>query len=276
MAAKQTPTIELWKVPCRENNPSELHITLSDKLKGEVKVSGVGAEDTKYRVCYSSYANLSEIKTLVKELKPDKISSVLPQDVEEKKAIIDLIDSCVETKEATSDDEEYDAIIPQVAPGNSRDSADENNSSSQESAKPTSNALASLMSFCDDQTKSSKRGQNKEQESTSVAAGIPKSESKEATSDDEEYGDSCELISGVRKKRKLAESQGRDDDTPEIEEIIAAAVRDNQPEYVMKSLREEQRRRQMMWLKDWFVCDIFKIFRPENYLHISASPWEEL
>ena len=51
MAAKQTPTIELWKVPCRENNPSELHITLSDKLKGEVKVSGVGAEDTKFRVC---------------------------------------------------------------------------------------------------------------------------------------------------------------------------------------------------------------------------------
>ena len=44
----------------------------------------------------------------------------------------------------------------------------------------------------------------------------------------------------------MAESQGRDDDTPEIEEIIAAAVRDNQPEYVMKSLREEQRRRQMM------------------------------
>ena len=55
-------------------------------------------------------------------LKPDKISSVLPQDDEEKKALIDLIDSCVETKEATTGDEEYgvkqDALIPQVASGN--------------------------------------------------------------------------------------------------------------------------------------------------------------
>ena len=83
-------------------------------------------------------------------------------------------------------DDNQDAHIPQVAPGNGRDSADraENNSSSQESAKPAGNALASLMSFCDDQTKSSKRGQNKESASVassvsgaaSVAAGSPMSD----------------------------------------------------------------------------------------------------
>ena len=36
------------------------------------------------------------------------------------------------------------------------------------------------------------------------------------------------------------------DDTPDIEDIIADAESENMPEYVMKSLREEERRRQKL------------------------------
>ena len=36
------------------------------------------------------------------------------------------------------------------------------------------------------------------------------------------------------------------DDTPDIEDIIADAESENMPEYVMKSLREEEKRRQRL------------------------------
>ena len=44
------------------------------------------------------------------------------------------------------------------------------------------------------------------------------------------------------------------DDTPDIEDIIASAERDNLPDYVMKSLREEQRRMQRI-SEDVIVID---------------------
>ena len=51
------------------------------------------------------------------------------------------------------------------------------------------------------------------------------------------------------------------DDTPDIEDIIADAASENMPEFVMKSLREEEKRRQKLHenviIIDWFKnCDI--------------------
>ena len=257
------------ELPCRENNRnlSVLHIKpsamwfTSDKLEEGHCRQVFGAGDTKrseclkYRVCYSTHASLSETEAFVKYFKPKKIvPCVLSQDDEEKKAMFDLIDNIMKTydvskkeesKEATTDDEEYgdscELISVEKRKFPLKRQLPENVVDIQERGDVTPKRVRSdenLNLFLEE------TAQKKDKSQCDVTLEPKRDESSD---------DSLNLL--LEETPEKTEEEGENlDDTPDIEDIIASAERDNLPDYVMKSLREEQRRMQRI-SEDVIVID---------------------
>ena len=241
----KSPIIEHCKnvLPCRENskNLSVLHIKPSamwftnDKLEDGACRQVYGPGDTKrsdcqkYRVCYSTHASLSEIETFIRYLKPEKIvPCVLPRDEYNKRVMLDLIDNIKKTYMESKDD-----LV--------------NSTSDIEEFGDSHETL-----FCEKRKSPLKRRLAEEAGDTQDKGNVtPKrirsDESLQKgydTQKEEDSSDGLHLVLEDTPEKEQEEEQL--DDTPDIEDIIADAESENMPDYVMKSLREEEKRRQKL------------------------------
>ena len=249
----KSPIIEHCKnvLPCRENNKNlaVLHIKPSamwftnDKLVDGPCVQVFGPGDTKrsdcqkFRVCYSTHASFSEIETFIKFLKPDKIvPCVLPGVDEKKRVMVELINDIMKTYEESKKDLEKGASDTEEF-GDSRDEV-----ISCEKMKSRRRRVAENGDIPEEGNVTSKRvrpdtSQKMEGDIHTEQGGYESPRREGST-------DSLHLVLEESPEKKAEEAQL--DDTPDIEDIIAEAESDNMPDYVLKSLREEEKRRQKL------------------------------
>ena len=259
----KSPIIEHCKnvLPCRENNKnlSVLHIKPSamwftnDKLVEGPSRQVFGAGDTsrsdcqKYRVCYSTHASLSEIQTFIKYLKPEKIvPCVLPSDDEKRRAMMDLVNDIMKTyavmdskndlENGTSDVEEFGDSFEITSCEGMKSPLKRRITGEAWDIQKAGNVTPKRIRS--DESLHFEGTSKKKKDNISTEHGENETLRREGSTD------SLHLVLEESPEKK--EEDAKLDDTPDIEDIIADAESENMPDYVMKSLREEEKRRQRL------------------------------
>ena len=225
----------------------------NDKLEEGPSRRVFGAGDTsrsdcqKYRVCYSTHASLSEIQTFIKYLKPEKIvPCVLPSDDEKRRVMMDLVNDIMKTyavmdskndlENGTSDVEEFGDSFEITSCEGMKSPLKRRITGEAWDIQKAGNVTPKRIRS--DESLHFEGTSKKKKDNISTEHGENETLRREGSTD------SLHLVLEESPEKK--EEDAKLDDTPDIEDIIADAESENMPDYVMKSLREEEKRRQRL------------------------------